>query len=79
MKFHYFIILYSSGFVELHKVKDYVTGRDKYIKLGRGVVFNDAVQKMDEYISNPLVSQNRNDFVCGISKCKKLLSHFISF
>lgn len=44
-----------SGFVGSDKVKDYLTHREEYAKIGRGTGFDDAVKKMDEYISNPLV------------------------
>lgn len=32
-----------------------MTDREKYMKIGRGAGFNDAVKQMDEYISNPSV------------------------
>ena len=44
-----------SGFVGSDKVKDYLAHREKFAKIGRGTGFNDAVKKIDEYISNPSV------------------------
>lgn len=39
------------------KIKDYKLHRDEYANAGRGATFRDAVQKIDEYILDPVVCQ----------------------
>lgn len=41
-----------------------MANREKYSKIGRGAGFNDAVRKMDEYISDPSVSFI-SKFICA--------------
>lgn len=49
------IFIIFSGFVEPKLVEDYSGNRLKFVGKGKGASFHDAVQKMDEYISNPMV------------------------
>lgn len=47
--------IHCSGFVDHDKIECYETNRERFISKGRGLDFNDAVKKMDEFISNPSV------------------------
>lgn len=44
------------GFVDSDKIVDYKENREKFTKKGRGFAFKDAVKKMDEFISDPVVN-----------------------
>lgn len=52
--------VYFSGFVDLDKVENYSANRLKYAAKGRGAQFTEAVEKMDEYISDQLVCAKCN-------------------
>lgn len=44
-----------SGFVQRTKINDYTQNREKFVKKGRGEAFREAVKRIDEFISNPIV------------------------
>lgn len=50
-----FTLLHHSGFVENDRVKDFSKNREKFVKKGRGAVFNEALEQMDQFISDPVV------------------------
>lgn len=47
---------FRSGFVDLDKVMEYGTHREKFVKKGHSTSFKLAVQEMDEYMLDPTVS-----------------------
>lgn len=47
--------LYNSGFVDVQMIASYLQSRDKYIKRGKGKKFEDAVQKCDQFMKDPIV------------------------
>lgn len=52
-----------SGLVDLDKVLLYTVNREKYIAKGRGKDFFDAVQSLDDYMSDRMVNiRNKNLF-----------------
>lgn len=51
----YLIFIIFSGFVDSDKVVDYNDNRSKYVSKGKGFDFTEAVKKIEEYISDPVV------------------------
>lgn len=46
---------YLSGFIDPARIQEYGPNREKYLKKGKGIAFQQAVGQMDEYISDPIV------------------------
>lgn len=49
------MISFDSGFIDQAKILDYRNHRAKLISKGKGSSFLDAVKRIDEYISDPVV------------------------
>lgn len=47
-----------SGFVSHDKIESYIENRERFIKKGKGTDFRTAVQHMDEYVVNKVVSES---------------------
>lgn len=54
-----YVCIYFSGFVDSDKVENYSVNRSKFLAKGRGALFTIAVEKMDEYVSDQKVINNR--------------------
>lgn len=56
------MISFDSGFIDQDKILNYSSHRAKLISKGKGSSFIDAVKKMDEYISDPVVGIHAHSF-----------------
>lgn len=47
---------YYSAWIEENNIKNYLEYKDQLIKSSKTAAFKEAVQKIEEYISDPIVS-----------------------
>lgn len=53
--FHIHFTLIYSGFIEANNIEDYLPNREKYLNRGRGSDYKNAIAKIDEFLTDPLV------------------------
>lgn len=49
--------LFFSAWIEENNIKNYLEYKDQLIKSSKTAAFKEAVQKIEEYISDPIVSR----------------------
>lgn len=55
----FYIYIYFSAWIEENNIKNYLEFKDQLIKSSKTAAFKEAVQKIEEYISDPVVSKNQ--------------------